>query len=297
MMKLLKSAGIFLLTAAMVVPSPLLSPPAASAEYTAEYTDVRRDVPYVPTPEEVVQEMLRMAGVTREDLVYDLGCGDGRIVITAARDLGARGVGVDIDPQRIRESVENAERAGVGDRVAFMQEDLFRIDFSEASVLTLYLLQDVNLRLRPRILSDLRPGSRVVSHDFHMGEWEPDAVARVGSHSVYYWMVPADARGSWEWVVQEGVGNVDYRLDLDQRFQQVTGSLTAGPRVLPISEMTLEGDRLTFVVSQGIEGRIAPVLFEGKINGNAIEGTMRPRAGGEAKPWRAQREAARASLE
>jgi len=154
------------------------------------------DVHYVPTPEEVVEKMLEMANVGKNDVVYDLGCGDGRIVITAAKKYGARGVGVDIDPQRIKESNENARIAGVTDRVKFLQQDLFEIDFSEATVVTLYLLPALNLRLRPKLLRDLKPGSRIVSHAFDMGDWKPEKVVNVPGdidqdRTIYYWVVPA----------------------------------------------------------------------------------------------------------
>ena len=153
--------------------------------------EVRRDVPYVPTPQEVVDEMLRMANVGKDDVVYDLGCGDGRLVITAVKKFGAkRGVGVDIDPQRIKESNENARAAGVADRVRFVEQDLFKADFKEATVVTLYLLPDVNLRLRPRLWSDLKPGTRVVSHAFDMGDWQPEKTADVEGRTIYFWTIP-----------------------------------------------------------------------------------------------------------
>ena len=154
--------------------------------------EVRRDVPYVPTPQEVVDEMLRMANVGKDDVVYDLGCGDGRLVITAVKKFGAkRGVGVDIDPQRIKESNENARAAGVADRVRFVEQDLFKADFKEATVVTLYLLPDVNLRLRPKLWSDLKPGTRVVSHAFDMGDWQPEKTASVEGRTIYFWTIPA----------------------------------------------------------------------------------------------------------
>jgi len=152
------------------------------------------EVPYVPTPTEVVEEMLRVAKVGKNDVVYDLGCGDGRIVITAAQKYGARGVGVDINPERIKECNENAKKAGVTDRVKFIQGDLFQTNFSEATVVTLYLLPAVNLRLRPKLLSELKPGSRVVSHAFDMGDWAPNRIIKVQGNeterTVYYWVIP-----------------------------------------------------------------------------------------------------------
>jgi len=148
------------------------------------------DVPYVPTKQEVVEEMLRMAGVKPGDVVYDLGCGDGRIVVTAAQKFGARGVGVDIDPRRIAEANANAQRAGVENQVTFNVGDLFEADIREATVVTLYLLPDVNLRLKPKLLRDLKPGTRVVSHDFSMGDdWKPEKTLRLGNDWIYFWTI------------------------------------------------------------------------------------------------------------
>jgi SAM-dependent methyltransferase len=152
------------------------------------------DVPYVPTPNEVVEEMLKVANVGKNDVIYDLGCGDGRIVITAAQKYGARGVGVDINSDRIKESNENAQKAGVTDRVKFFQQDLFETDLREATVVTLYLLPDVNRRLRPKLFRELKPGTRVVSHAFDMGEWNPDKVLKVVTdkdreRTIYYWVI------------------------------------------------------------------------------------------------------------
>jgi len=155
------------------------------------------DVPFVPTPHEVVEEMLRLANVGKNDVVYDLGCGDGRIVIAAAQKFGARAVGVDIDPERIRESNENARQAGVTDRVKFLQQNFFETDLSEATVVTLYLLPEVNLRLRPKLLRELKPGTRIVSHAFDMGDWKPEKVVKVPyddrEYTIYYWVVPSGA--------------------------------------------------------------------------------------------------------
>jgi len=168
--------------------------PAAAETATPSRATVKLDVPYVPTPEVIVERMLRMAKVGKDDLVYDLGCGDGRIVITAAQKYGARGVGYDLNPQRINESNANAVKAGVADRVRFVQGDLFQADLSGATVVTLYLLPDVNLKLRPKLLAELKPGTRVVSHNYGMGDWEPKEVAEIevegSTHYVYSWVVP-----------------------------------------------------------------------------------------------------------
>jgi SAM-dependent methyltransferase len=148
------------------------------------------DVPFVPTPDEVVKRMLEIARVGPKDVVYDLGSGDGRIVIAAARQHGARGVGIDINPERVKEARLNAQKAGVADRVEFREDDLFKADIREATVVTLYLLPRVNLQLRPKLLSDLKPGTRIVSHGFDMGDWKPAATARADGNIVYYWVVP-----------------------------------------------------------------------------------------------------------
>ncbi len=150
------------------------------------------DVPYVPTPQTVVDEMLNLGAVTKGDVVYDLGCGDGRIVITAAKKFGARGVGVDIDPDRIKEANANAKLAGVSDRVKFVEQDLFQTDFKEATVVMLYLLPDINLKLRPKLQAELKPGSRIVSHAFDMGDWKPDKTVSVDElRTIYLWTIPA----------------------------------------------------------------------------------------------------------
>lgn len=153
------------------------------------------DVPYVPTHESLVEEMLNMARVSGNDILYDLGSGDGRIVITAAKKFGTRGVGYDLDPERVSEARENARRAGVTDRVRFEQQDIFTAKFSDATVITMYLLPDVNMRLRPRLLSELKPGTRIVSHNYDMGDWKPEKSKKMEvngtDHFVYFWTVPA----------------------------------------------------------------------------------------------------------
>jgi SAM-dependent methyltransferase len=164
--------------------------PAANAQAQAVAPQRTPDVIYVPTPQEVVHAMLTAAKVTKNDVVYDLGCGDGRIVITAAKEFGARGIGIDIDPQRIKEANENAVKAGVTDKVKFLLQDLFESDFREASVVSLYLLPSLNLKLRPKLLKELKPGSRIVSHAFDMGDWAPEQTIDVDGRTVYLWIVP-----------------------------------------------------------------------------------------------------------
>jgi ribosomal protein L11 methylase PrmA len=174
--------------AILVVPI-LAVAPLASAQQAA--TQLRTpDVIFVPTPQEVVDAMLKVAKVSKDDTVYDLGCGDGRIVITAFKQYGAKAIGIDIDPQRIKEANENAEKEGVAGKVTFLNQDLFETDFHDATVVTLYLLPSLNVKLRPKLLKELKPGSRIVSHAFDMGDWKPDQELDVDGRTVYLWIVP-----------------------------------------------------------------------------------------------------------
>jgi precorrin-6B methylase 2 len=179
------------LTASFALPAPA----AAQATATAPAPTRTPDVIFVPTPEEVVDAMLKVAKVGKNDVVYDLGCGDGRIVIAAAQKLGARGIGIDIDPQRIKEATANAQKAGVTDRVQFRNADLFTSDISEATVVTLYLLPSLNVKLRPKLLKELRPGTRIVSHAFDMGDWQPEQTVEVNGRRVFFWTVPKPGAG------------------------------------------------------------------------------------------------------
>lgn len=189
---LLASAAALPAIHALPAVAALLTPDEAIAR-DAEFPNRQLDVPYVPTPMTVVDTMLDMARVRAADRVYDLGCGDGRIVIRAAQRFGAQGVGVDLDPQRVKEARANAAKAGpeVTRRVRFEVGDVFEFDFSAATVVTMYLLPSVNLKLRPRLLRELKPGTRIVSHDFHMGDWEPEQTREVGNSTVYFWTVPS----------------------------------------------------------------------------------------------------------
>ncbi|MBD2499891.1 SAM-dependent methyltransferase [Anabaena azotica] len=178
---------------AQVEPSPSNIATETQAQAPATQPQERPgDVPYVPTPQEVVDAMLNVAKVNKNDTLYDLGSGDGRIVITAAQKFGTRGTGIDIDPERIQEANANAQKAGVSDRVKFVQQDLFKTDFSDATVVTLYLLPDINLKLRPILLRQLKPGTRIVSHAFDMGDWKPEKTLQVDGRTVYYWVVPKE---------------------------------------------------------------------------------------------------------
>ncbi len=243
------------------------------------------DVPYVATPQDVVESMLDLAKVGAGDYVIDLGSGDGRLVVTAAQ-RGAQGFGVDLDPKRIAESIENAKKAGVSERAQFFQRDLFETDFSRATVLTMYLLPDINIALRPKVLG-LKPGTRVVSHDFHMGDWEPDQRIRMISKLTHYesnaylWIVPAQAAGGWQ---AEGADPI--RFEISQTFQQIKLQARSASGSLNAEDARLTGDRITF--KAGVPG--GPLrAYEGRIDGDAISGVIRD--GAKETPWRARRAA------
>jgi len=230
------------------------------------------DAPYVVTDYEVVDAMLALAEVRPDDYVIDLGSGDGRILIAAARSHGARGLGVDIDPARIRESSANARNAGVAHRVTFRRQNLFETPIAEADVLTLYLTAETNLRLRQRILSQMRPGTRVVSHDFDMGDWRYDRRQRVGNATIYMWIVPARAAGRYTLIADGRTG----LLTLEQGFQQLTGSLTTNGVTTRVEQGWMSGDRVRFIANLG-DGRRE---YEGRIAGGRLESTGQRR-------WRA----------
>jgi SAM-dependent methyltransferase len=201
-----------------------------------------KDVIWVPTNDELVKMMLDIAKVKPEDIVYDLGAGDGKIAIAAARDYGARSVGIEYNPDMAALAQRNADRSGVADKVKIINGDIFVEDFSEATVVTLYLLPNLNLKLRPTIL-DMKPGTRVVSNSFNMGDWEPDH--RLGSDYTigYYWVVPAKIGGTWQ-LNGEELRNAE--LVLDQKFQNIGGTLTVRGKSQPILSAALSGDNLSF---------------------------------------------------
>lgn len=240
------------------------------------------DVPYVPTPENVVEKMLELTDVGPGDYVIDLGSGDGRIVIGAAK-LGAAGHGIDLNPTRIREAKENADEAGVSDRVVFVEGDLFEADVSKATVVTMYLLSTVNLKLRPVLLEKLRPGTRIVSHSFSMGEWEPDVHAVVNNRNVYYWVIPASVSGTWEW----NVNGEKFSMKAGQEFQEIDLEVNSGNRSLVIEEPVLKGDRMTFIAVNKSNGN--HYVFSGRVEGEKINGTAQIHNGdsGVVEDWSA----------
>lgn len=258
--------------------------PAASArgipqQYQPEVGQEGKDVVWVPTPEALIVKMLDLAKVTPDDYVIDLGSGDGRIVIAAAK-RGAKALGVEYNPDMVALSRLNAEKAGVSGKASFVQADIFQTDFSQATVLTMYLLPDLNLKLRPKIL-DLKPGTRVVTNAFTMGDWDPDNTAEVEGRTAYLWLVPAKVSGTWNWPTPSGTAE----LTLRQTYQKIEGSLKVGARVAAIQDGRLQGDQLSFAVK---EGNPSVRRYSGRVRGNAIAGSAK--LGDEAgSRWTAQR--------
>lgn len=230
------------------------------------------DVPYVPTPENVVERMLDLADVQPSDYVIDLGSGDGRIVIAAAK-RGAYGHGIDLDPERIAEARENASQAGISDQVMFMEQNIFETDFSGASVITMYLLPSVNKKLRSKLLDNLEPGTKIVSHSFDMDEWKPDKEITVQSdngmqnHDLYYWVIPAKIEGNWNW----SSNGTRFTMKITQQFQKITVLLSDDKSInYTVSKAELHGRRLTIQASNGSNH----FIYSGRVDGDQIQGVM-----------------------
>lgn len=203
------------------------------------------DVPFVPTDDGLIAAMLKLADIKKTDTLYDLGAGDGRIVIAAAQKFGIRAIGVELDPLRVSEAMEDAAHARVEHLVDFIEDDLFKADFSAATVITMYLMDSVNLMLRPRLLQELRPGTRIVSHAFDMGDWRADRELCLGGVSLYKWIIPAAVEGTWQW---EGLDGRIYHLELQQKYQQVTGEVWVDDQPAQLAQCKLEGARLEISV-------------------------------------------------
>lgn len=248
--------------------------PAKPAGYEPQVGQEGKDVVWVPTPQALVDRMLDMAKVTPKDFLIDLGSGDGRTVITAAK-RGVRALGIEYNPDMIELSKRNAEKEGVGARAEFRKADLFETDFSPATVVTMFLLPEINLRLRPKIL-DMRAGTRVVSNTFTMGEWEADETSQVPEASGYYrtallWIVPAKVEGSWK--------SAQGELSIKQSFQKIVGTVRQGNVAAAIMNGKLRGDQIEFTAGGA--------QYSGRVNGNAIDGTIK--ANGKTSEWRATR--------
>jgi SAM-dependent methyltransferase len=252
----------------------------------AQDTGTVHEAPYIPTPPATVQEMLRLASVGPADVVYDLGSGDGRVVIAAARDFGARSVGVERDAKLVALSRDLAARAGVAERTRFLQQDIFATSLAEATVVAIYLSPNLNLKLRPSLLA-LKPGTRVVSHGSDMGDWKPDRATAIRK-DVRLWVVPAQVAGRW----RSALGARPLELEFRQRYQEVSADARLAGAPAQVWEARLAGDALSFVIVEAVGSAEEKALyFEGKVGGGRIEGSVTRGAGRtkETLPWRAER--------
>ena len=245
---------------------------AAQQEFTPSVGQEGKDVIWVPTPQQLVERMLEMAGTKSTDYVVDLGSGDGRTVITAAKKFGARALGIEYNADMVELAKRAAAKEGVSDKAQFMQADIFQTDFSKATVLTLYLLPSLNVKLRPTILN-MRPGTRVVSHAFTMDDWQADQVDSAEGRTAYMWIVPAKVGGTWK-VDVTGSGARTYEATFNQQYQNVSGNAKTDGKTVPLSNGKLRGENITF----NLDGRD----FNGRVSGNRIEGSVKG-AGGESK--------------
>ncbi|MDX5363016.1 MAG: class I SAM-dependent methyltransferase [Pseudazoarcus pumilus] len=267
------AAALLLALACSTVTADIAEP---SGEPPRDNLPPMLDVPYVPTPDTAVYRMLEMAEVQPDDYVIDLGSGDGRIVVAAARDWSVkRAMGVDIDPERIAEANENARKAGVEERVSFVRGNLYEMDFSDVDVLTMYLLPSINLDLRPTILEKLRPGTRVVSHSFDMGDWPPDQWRKVQGRYIYKWVVPARVNGNWRVTKTDGSA---FTVEFKQNFQRLEGMSVMDQRAVPVAFAELAGPEIRFSV--------ADEHYLGRVDGDSIS----PLPGkGVIEGWHAER--------
>lgn len=243
-----------------------------------------KDVVWVPTPDAVVERMLVMAQTRPEDYVIDLGAGDGKIAIAAAKKFGARSLGIEYNPKMVDFAQANAKAAGVIGRAQIVQGDIFATDFTRATVLTLYLLPVLNMKLRPQILA-MRPGTRVVAHAFDMEDWEPDEVSDLDGRHVFFWVVPARVSGRWALELSGSGGTENLSLNLDQRFQKLIGVVYLGSVIAGLREARLNGFRIAFAYVDGTGVRRD---FAGSVTGDSMQGSFRTDGGAEGR-WTATR--------
>jgi SAM-dependent methyltransferase len=247
-----------------------------------------KDVIWVPTPQALVERMLDMAKLTPKDIHYDLGSGDGRTVIAAAK-RGARATGVEFNPEMVALSERAARREGVADKARFINGDIFKVDFTDATVVTLYLLPSLNLKLRPTLLR-MKPGTRIVSHAFSMDDWRPDQTDNVEGRTAYLWIVPASVEGTWRWEMAGG-GSRAYELALRQQYQQVDGLVRLDGKPGQVRNVKLHGDTIGFTINEP-SGNNSTVSrdFTGRVNGNRMEGTVKLSNGAGETKWSASRD-------
>jgi len=293
------AAGISLLAALISCSGAVRSTePGFTRRSEAEYAkgSQKLDVPYVVTHQNVVKAMLDLAAVKPDEFLIDLGSGDGRINIIAAKSYGARGFGVDLNAKLVRLSRQNARAAGVSQRVDFYEKDLFATDIGMADVVTLYLLPEVNLKLRPKLLKELKPGARVVSQDFHMEAWRPDDIRvvrdeRGDERYLYLWIIPAAVHGKWQWQIPILSDDQSFVLELSQDFQDIQGTALNQDVRWRVAGPVLSGDRIRFSLFSEADDRIVRQDYQGRVKGDTIEGTVQLGATVEPEelPWQAVR--------
>jgi len=255
------------------------------------------DVPYVSTPMTVVHTLLKLGSVGPNDFLIDLGSGDGRIVITAAKEYGARGCGVDLNEKLVNLSKKYAIAEGVAERTAFYVKDIFKTDIHAATILTMYLLNEVNLEMRPRLLKELKPGTRIISHDFHMGAWRPDKMLFLdlrkyyrGDTLLYLWTVPANVAGQWQWQLYFQGEYQDFDLEIEQYFQDIRGDVYNQNQKLFVFNPSLAGDQIRFSLISEMGDRMIRQDYSGRVQGDIIDGTVK--LSGTVEPatlkWRAR---------
>lgn len=256
------------------------------------------DVPYEPTHPSVVSSMLSVANVSKGDVLYDLGCGDGRIVVMATRKFGAaRAVGIDLDPQRLLEAQERAKAYGVLDKIRFVQGNIMEVDASPATVVTMYLLDSVNLMVRPKLFMELRPGTRCVAHAFHMTDWKQDKIVqhpKARNNRISYWVIPAHLGGSWKWETTTPAGNVAGSMKIMQKFQRIKGTINFdGSRDTAIDDPFVDGKNVSFTSRVNYKGQGINVEYKGVADGDVIRGTQEWKGGPHSGKfiWVAKREA------
>jgi len=261
------------------------APLTTAQDFTPSVGQEGKDVIWVPTPQSLVERMLDMAKVTSKDTVYDLGSGDGRTVIAAAK-RGAQAVGVEFNPDMVALSERSALKEGVAGKAKFIRGDIFETDFSHATVVTLYLLPSLNIKLRPTLLR-MKPGTRVVSHAFSMDDWQPEQTDSVEGRTAYFWIMPAPVEGTWRWNVS-GSGPKEYELSLRQQFQKVEGLVRLDGKMGQLRDVKLTGDQLSFSVHE-TAGTSTTIRreFTGRVSGNTVQGVVKLPSG-EAK-WSATR--------
>jgi hypothetical protein len=283
---LARRAGWWRAAAAVLAALPVLGQAAEQHPHA--------DVPFIPTPPAVVDAMLKLSGVGPRDFVIDLGSGDGRIVIAAAKQRGARGFGVEIDGELVQAARRTAQSEGVAGQVEFKVQDLFGTNLGQATVVAMYLYPRLMLQLRPRLFAELKPGSRVVSHDFDMAAWKPDARVTVPvpgkpygppSSEVYLWIMPAHAAGTWRWRAPDGV---EHELTLVQTFQMLEARAVIGGGPGRVDSARMRGDEISLMLTAEVGGRALRHEFRGRVEGDAIGGKVRLPDGGE-QDWKATR--------